>query len=380
MSDDEALREALADRLTAEGHLRSPRWRRAVLDTPRHAFLRGGYFRRVDDAGPTGWEPVMPEDPAWLPAAYADDSLVTQIAGTIAPGDIRGRIFRSPTSSSTMPGLVVRMLEELHVDDGKRVLEIGTGSGYSTALLCHRLGDDLVTSVEVDEDVAVRARNALGALGHTPRLVVGDGLAGDPDGGPYDRIVATCGVREIPPAWLARTRPGGRILATVCGWLYSSELALLTVRDGVARGRFLGGQVSFMLARPHLPPPLGLLPDLGGGEERETVVGADVLDDWTARFVAQIAAPRAQLLRIPLEGGVPHDVVLDVGAGSWAALRRDGGRWIVRQGGPGRLWDGIEDHVTLWRQDGAPALDRFRITVTPDAQSITWPGRPRERG
>ncbi|MFC8586545.1 ATP-grasp peptide maturase system methyltransferase [Streptomyces sp. NPDC057217] len=380
MSDDEALRAALADRLTAEGHLRSPRWRRAVLDTPRHAFLRGGYFRRVDGAGPTGWEPVMPEDPAWLPAAYTDDSLVTQIAGTIAPGDIRGRIFRSPTSSSTMPGLVVRMLEELQVDDGTRVLEIGTGSGYSTALLCHRLGDDLVTSVEVDEDVAVRARNALGTTGHAPRLVVGDGLAGDPDGGPYDRIAATCGVREIPAAWLVQTRPGGHILAAVCGWMYSSELALLTVRDGAAHGRFLGGQVSFMLARPHLPPPLGVLPGLDGGEERETTVGADVLDDWTARFVAQIAAPRAQLLRIPLEGGVPHDVVLDVGAGSWAALRRDGDRWIVRQGGPGRLWDRIEDHVTFWRRDGAPALDRFRITVTPDAQSITWPTRRHERG
>ncbi|MEU3688103.1 protein-L-isoaspartate(D-aspartate) O-methyltransferase [Streptomyces narbonensis] len=261
MSDDEALREAMVDRLAADGHLRSPRWRQAVLDTPRHKFLRGGHFRRVDGSGATGWEPVMPGDPAWLPAAYSDDSLVTQVAGTIVPGDIRGRILRAPTSSSTMPGLVVRMLEELQVDDGMRVLEIGTGTGYSTALLCHRLGDGLVTSVEVDADVSTRARTALGTVGHLPRLVVGDGLAGDPGGGPYDRIVAACGILGIPPAWLAQTRPGGRILATVCGWMYSSELARLTVDDdGTAHGGLLGGRVSSCSPAPTSRRPSGPCP------------------------------------------------------------------------------------------------------------------------
>ncbi|MFF3602970.1 ATP-grasp peptide maturase system methyltransferase [Streptomyces sp. NPDC002463] len=373
MNDDRILRRNLADRLATTGHLRSTRWREAVVRTPRHEFLRGGYFRRVDGVGPTGWEPVMPDDPAWLPAAYSDESLVTQIAGTIAPGDIRGRIFRAPTSSSTMPSLVVRMLEELDVDDGMRVLEIGTGTGYSTALLCHRLGDDLVTSVEVDEDVSIRARTSLGATGHVPRLIVGDGLAGDPDGSPYDRIVATCGVLAIPPAWLARSRPGGQILATVCGWMYSSELARLTVSgDGTAHGRLLDGQTSFMLARPHLPPSLGVLPDLADGEERETAIGPDVLDDWTIRFVAQLAAPRAQLVRVSVDGGEERPVLIDVDAGAWAALHREGSHWIVRQGGPDRVWNRIEEHVTRWRRDGSPSLDRFRITVTPEAQTITW--------
>ncbi|WP_369145742.1 ATP-grasp peptide maturase system methyltransferase [Streptomyces sp. R44] len=375
MNDDAILRRDLADRLAAGGHLRSAGWRRAVVQTPRHEFLRGGYFRRVDGNGPTGWEPVMPEDPAWLPAAYSDESLVTQIAGTITPGDIQGRIFRSPTSSSTMPSLVVRMLEELLLDDGMRVLEIGTGTGYSTALLCHRLGDDLVTSVEVDEDVSVRARTALGSTGHMPRLLVGDGLAGDPDGSPYDRIVATCGVLSIPPAWLAQSRPGGQILATVCGWMYSSELARLIIdADGAAHGRLLGGRISFMPARPQVPPSLGVLPDLTSGEERATALGPDALDDWTTRFVAQLAAPRAQLIRLSSDDGEGRPVLIDVAAGAWAALHRDGDdRWIVRQGGPDRLWNRIEENVARWRQDGSPSLDRFRITLTPEAQTITWP-------
>lgn len=373
MSDERALREGLADRIAASGDPRSPQWRQAVLDVPRHEFLRQGFFRRVDGPGPTAWEPVLPNDPAWLPACYSDGSLVTQIAGTITPSDIQGRILRQPTSSSTMPSLVVRMLEELRVDDGMRVLEIGTGTGYSTALLCHRLGDTYVTSVEVDEGVSFGARVALGAVGHAPELIVRDGLIGHEDGGPYDRTIATCGILEVPPEWMAQTRPGGQIIATVSGWLYASELARLTVgSDGTATGRLLGGGVSFMLARPHLPPPIGMLPKLSSGDEREATFGVDALNDWTARFVAQLAAPKTQRIQITDDDGVTTDVLLDVEADSWAALRRDGEHTTVRQGGPQRLWDTIEDHLTHWQQDGAPGLDKFLITATPGRQTITW--------
>ncbi|MGI5254143.1 methyltransferase domain-containing protein [Actinacidiphila glaucinigra] len=206
------------------------------------------------------------------------------------------------------------MLEDLEVKDGMRVLEVGTGTGYSTALLCHRLGDDLVTSVEVDPNVATRAATSLAQTGHIPHLVTADGLAGHLENAPYDRIIATCGVRTIPAAWIAQPRPGGQILATLCGWMGSSELARLTVhQDGTASGRLLGGQVSFMLARPQVPPALGMLPDTRDSSEREAVNGADALDDWTARFVAQIAAPKAQ--RLQVSGGEHLLVDLDPGGG-----------------------------------------------------------------
>jgi protein-L-isoaspartate O-methyltransferase len=272
-TNDEELRRRLVGRLAYNGHLRTAPWRAAVSEVPRHEFLSGGFFREVDGSTPTAWSPVMPDDPSWLESCYQDESLVTQIAGTVVPGDIRGEIMRTPTSSSTMPGLVVRMLEDLKVADGHRVLEIGTGTGYSTALLCHRLGDDgLVTSVEYDETVSTRASNALGRCGFTPNLVVGDGLAGHAEGAPYDRTIVTCGFLTVPRELIEQTRPGGHILVTLCGWLYSSELARLTVHeDGTASGRLLGGGISFMPARPQAPPPLGLLPDLGEGEERPAV-------------------------------------------------------------------------------------------------------------
>ncbi|MEC4015078.1 ATP-grasp peptide maturase system methyltransferase [Streptomyces sp. H27-D2] len=373
---DKELRRRLAERLTEKGHLRSGPWRAAVEAVPRHEFLRGGFFERIDGDGPTAWRPVPADGPRWLERCYDDESLVTQIAGTIVPADIRGEIMRAPTSSSTMPGLVVRMHEDLQGEDGHKILEVGSGSGYSTALLCERFGSRRVTSVEVDAGVAARARTALGQIGYTPDLVDGDGLVGHRDGAPYDRLSVTCGVLAVPYEWVAQTRPGGMILATVCGWMYSSELARLTVgEDGTATGRFLGGQISFMLARPHQPPPLGLLPDPDAGDERPAGLAADVLDDWNTRFVAQLAAPRAQKVGLTHDGRT-EPLLIDVAAGSWAALRQDGGgRWLVRQGGPARLWDDIEDHVRRWRADGAPALEEFTVTVTPDGQSVTWPAK-----
>lgn len=370
--DSAAHRRALAGRLAGGGFLRTPPWRAAVETVPRHEFLRGGFFDQVEGSAPTAWRPVLPDTAGWLERCYADESLVTQIAGTVVPGDIRGEILRTPTSSSTMPSLVVRMLEELRVDDGNRVLEIGTGTGYSTGLLCHRLGDELVTSVEVDAEVSRRASAALGSCGYFPELVVGDGLAGHKDGAPYDRLVATCGVLEVPHAWIEQTAPGGVILATLCGWLYASELARLTVGDdGVAHGRLLGGQISFMLARPQLPPPLGMLPDLDDGKERETVTGADVLNNWSARFVTQLAVPGAQRLTMQRDGRT-ENILVDVGSGSWAAVYEDGGRWLVRQGGPDGLWDRVEEQFDRWCADGAPKLEEFTVTVTPEGQTVRW--------
>ncbi|MEU6611520.1 ATP-grasp peptide maturase system methyltransferase [Streptomyces shenzhenensis] len=370
MSDQPLLHKQLIDALTANGSLRTEPWKRAAEAVPRHTFLHGGFFRRVRGAVPAAWAPVLEDDVGWLEACYADESLVTQIAGTIVPPDIGGQIMRQPTSSSTLPSLVLRMLEDLQVDDGMQVLEIGTGTGYSTGVLCRRLGEENVTSIEYDEDVAARARAALGRLGMYPTLVTGDGLLGHAEGAPYDRVIATCGVRTVPAAWIGQTRPGGMILAAVGGWLGASELARLTVHDdGTASGPVLGGQVSFMLARPQLPPPLGLLPDLGTGTEREAIVAADVLDDWTTRFVVQAAVPGAQRLTLEQDGQQQH-VLVDVESGSWAALYSENGRWIVRQDGAVALWDAAEEQLGRWHAAGTP--EEFTITITPDGQTYHW--------
>ncbi|MGW6485595.1 methyltransferase domain-containing protein [Streptomyces sp. NPDC055056] len=203
---DQARLQQLVSTLTENGSLRTAPWKQATAAVPRHEFLRDGFFRRVKGSA-ASWAPVLADDPQWLEACYEDESLVTQIAGTIVPADICGEIMREPTSSSTLPSLVLRMLEELQVEDGMRVLEIGTGTGYSTGVLSRRLGEDCVTSIEYDEDVADRARAALSRVGLYPTLVTGDGLLGHGAQAPYDRVIATCAVRTVPQSWIEQTQP-----------------------------------------------------------------------------------------------------------------------------------------------------------------------------
>ncbi|WP_319020112.1 methyltransferase domain-containing protein [Streptomyces sp. C8S0] len=99
-----------------------------------------------------------------------------------------------------MPTMVFSMLDALSVEPGNRVLEIGTGTGWNAALLCHRLGDQNVVSVELDATLAAEARSRLYAADFAPEIVVGDGAVGHGKRSPYDRIIATASVGHVPPS------------------------------------------------------------------------------------------------------------------------------------------------------------------------------------
>lgn len=369
-----ARRRRLADELAAGGHLRSGSWRAAVEAVPREVFLAGRIYRPVAHSGPRWWEPVTPElvgQDYWLDLAYQDVTWVTQLDGADnadAPTGI-------PTSSSTMPSLVVRMLEDLGVRDGDRVLEIGTGTGYSTALLAHRLGGTLVTSVEVDAGVAARAAAALHATGYAPYLATGDGLAGCRERAPYDRIIATCSVRFVPWAWLDQAAPGARIVAPLSGWMHGSGLAALTVAEGgTAHGRFLPGMVSFMSARAHAAPPFRPgLPERDG-DVRAARYGPDVLDDWTGSFLAQLAAPDVTSVKVSHDGARFETLLTEPATGSYAWLTGDRGNGdnggTVIQHGPTRIWDHVEETLATWDDAGRPAQEQFPIEITKDTQAV----------
>ncbi|MEU4407401.1 rRNA adenine N-6-methyltransferase family protein [Streptosporangium sp. NPDC023963] len=85
---------------------------------------------------------------------------------------------------STLPSMIVRLLDTAGISAGDKVLEIGTGTGYSTALLCYRLGTSAITSVEDDPVAADRAGTALTLIDYLPTLAHGDELTGHPTGHP----------------------------------------------------------------------------------------------------------------------------------------------------------------------------------------------------
>ncbi|WP_153814120.1 ATP-grasp peptide maturase system methyltransferase [Streptomyces sp. SUK 48] len=369
MSTATQLRSALVDSLIEDAPLMEPEWRSAAGAVPRELFT-GSYFRPVAGTVPTSYRPVREGDPGWLEGVYSDETLITQLDGRIRPADVTEEaVTGSPSSSSTLPSLVLRMWQRLGVETGHRVLEIGTGTGYSTALGAHRLGDASLTSVEYDPVVGGAASAALKAAGFAPRLIIGDGLRGDPDGGPYDRLIATCSVRYVPLPWLHQVKPGGKILVTLSGWSYANALTLLDVAGpGQATGRFLPGYTSFMIARPHDRPPrpsLVLLP----GEERPSRIDPAKLDDWTGSWVAQLAAPSAERM-----GAGAEQILWDVSTGSQArtAPGADGG-WTVVQRGPVRLWDRVEQAVQRWQAAGEPHQAGFGITVSAAGQRV-WLG------
>lgn len=365
------LRHALAALLTGEDSLHDPQWRKAVEAVPREAFLGEAVFRRIDGAQGTQWQPLHRgdiDDDEWLRLIYANETHVTQVAG-VAATDTTTSLTGTPTSSSSMPAVVVRMLEVAGIAEGDSVLEIGTGTGYSTALMCQRLGNKAVTSIEYDPVVAERARKAITATGYEPTLVVGDGLAGYEKNSEYDRLIATCAVRYIPAPWMWQVRDGGTITVPLWGWMNGYALAHLTLADdGTASGHFDPYDVSFMPARPHASPPLSHYL-LGQGDDRESRIDPKVLDDWTGVFVAQLAAPSAQLM-----GGGDEMILLDVATGSQATTKSDQrGGWTVRQYGPLRLWDAVEEAIVTWQNAGSSHQSAFGLTVTGEGQYV-WLG------
>ncbi|WP_217201751.1 ATP-grasp peptide maturase system methyltransferase [Streptomyces buecherae] len=374
--DTAGERRALAARLARSGVLSSSELRAAVEDVPREAFLRPGVFL---PEGEGRWRPVVaartaPEE--WAAIAYSDRSLATQLDGHLTADQVDGWVRGTPTSSSTVPATVVSMIEALGLTEGHTVLEIGTGTGYSTALMCHCLGEDSVTTIEVDPQVATRADDALEAAGYSTWTVTGDGLVGHPRRAPYDRVIATCAVRRIPYTWIRQTRVGGRILATIGSWAYGTGLAEVTVHgDGTARGRIVG-RSSFMQARSQATPThLGDLEARAAyaDTERATRVSPGLLEEWMPAFLAQLAAPGSQFVHGADSTGTPVLYLLDSERESFASFREGAGGWVVRQGGPVALWDRVEAALIAWRAAGSPDVDSVQLHIT-DRTHTYWIG------
>jgi protein-L-isoaspartate O-methyltransferase len=242
---------ALADELHASGDLRGEVWREVFTRIWRHTFVPLFYVKDDPQDWRAPWRVVdgaRPEDrEEWLEGVYSNQTLITELMDQPVPEELGGGTAQVITSSSTLPGLMVAMLDTLDVQDGHQVLEIGTGSGYNAALLSARVSDEHVSSVDIGPALVDAARRRLAAHGFHPHLSAHDGARGVPERAPFDRIIVTCGVPRIPDAWVQQTRPGGIILANLSGPLMGGALARLRVTDD---GTAVGG-VSARVRRVH---------------------------------------------------------------------------------------------------------------------------------
>lgn len=373
---------ALRDELVAAGKLSSVEWQAAVLAIPRHELVPACYLN--DEHGRWSVMDTATERGRcqWLNKVYSNTALVTMI-GTNTAGVTTVR------SSSSMPGLMTRMLESLDVRDRHRVLEIGTGAGYNAALLSHRLGAERVFSVDVEPELVELARDRLAKLGYRPTLVAGDGAGGLPEHAPFDRIIATCAVPAVPWAWIEQTKLGGVLLVDVkLLGQHGSLVRLIRTTTERALGHFDATYGSFMRLRhrpgPYEHPAPGIRPEETAMTERRTTIdprtpfqrlvvwfltglriGADIGLGYSGSDPR--SAPRAVFLSTPDGSRCDVDIAAD-----------EHGDHVVREGGPRALWAEVEAADRQWRAWDQPGWERFGMTVEAGQQTV-WlddPGHP----
>jgi len=130
----------------------------------------------------------------------------------------------------SQPYIVALMLESLHLRPTDKVLEIGTGSGYATALLAQLAAQ--VFSVERHPALAQSAREVIAALGYTyVRILTGDGTLGLPEAAPFDAIMVSAAAPYLPPALLAQLSDNGRIIIPI-GTENSQQLQFVRLING----------------------------------------------------------------------------------------------------------------------------------------------------
>jgi protein-L-isoaspartate(D-aspartate) O-methyltransferase len=325
-----------------------------MLTVPRHLFLPG----------------------VSLPQAYADVAIPTHWE--------RG----SAVSSASQPTMVAIMLEQLDLQPGMRVLEIGAGTGYNAALLAELSGSEgSVTTIDIDPVISEEARARLWSAGYEHvQVLAADGAEGAPAFAPYDRVVLTVGATDISPVWVEQLVEGGLLVLPLRLGGAEASVALRKEQDGVLRSVSLT-PCGFMRLRgaesaPELVVTLANSWRLAG--VRASEIGPEVarlLEMWPRRRFWARPSPF-----LPLYLGLDNSGFVYLWKETGSERRRPHGRfglYVEGQDGPslellanmlpmllifgGSAADAALDaEVARWRVLGFPSLESWQVTAYPN--------------
>jgi len=336
------MNRRLVEQIKRSAELSDPDVERAFLENPRHLFLPG-----LD-----------------LATVYSNEAI-----GTHHLPDSQECV-----SSSSQPGLMAGMLEQLDVRPGMRVLEIGTGTGYNAALLASLAGDtSLVHSVDISETCIAEARRHLDAAGKAGiDLVCGDGWMGLANAAPYDRIIVTASAYDIAPAWLEQLVEGGRIVVPwglpmwmQCAAAFEKQDNTLVLRSSL-RCMFMRMRGVYDWKTNSSDDPAALDPPASNSMRVLISLCTDPISNWDdfAAFAAlylwpDSAMPGANASREIHIGPVRGNVLVQLVTLSY------GPPWRLT----GRLSNADINRISRvlkrWYDAGQPSMTSLRMTATP---------------
>lgn len=352
VADAARLAEArirLHRKLLAGGEPLPPRLSAALLYVPRHAFVPVLYRRAGGQLVPC--RPSDGDGLGWLDAVYSDEPLVTEVDEETG----------TPSGAVARPGLLAGVLDALDVRRGHRVLEVGTGTGYATALLCWLAGQTGVTSTDPVPARVPGARERLASVGYRPVVEAAEEVRGCARRAPYDRLFTVGSVPRIPESWLGQCVAGALMVVPVHGTF--AWLQVLDERS--AAGRLLPLPCATAALRTaagsRVPPEFRGWP----GTARRTTVPGTVLDDHAFSFFARLRLPRGVVRD---DRGGPGVRLYDSRGGCQARVRDR----MVTVVGQRDLWAVVEDAYDEWLALRRPRREWFEIRVTDRRQWISF--------
>lgn len=365
--------QQLVETLKSDGDLHDPRLERAFLETPRHIFL-----------------PDVP-----LETAYANEAIPIKRDGA-------GNVI----SAVSQPAIMAHMLEQLRLERGHNVLEIGAASGYNAALILHMVGDTgRMTTVEIDPDLVEIAKDRLqrARIGGDVTVVQVDGAQGYAPRASYDRIIATVGVWDVPSAWQRQLKPNGILVTPI--WLESMQVsaAFHPHIDGTLysddnrpcwfvrlRGADAGPSVTTRVGNTSL--------ELLSTNARK-IDGAALLwlmNDWAENNTLDMPMKYGRLfggflpylsIHTPPEGVLTYFSISDdtkpygLTASGFALIMRGSACFVpFSERGTSHCFGSsdsfilLQEALTAWRHAGEPGIEKLRLRLIPkDTRTIATP-------